>query len=83
MIRRNREGNKTDNQQDEELCKNAEDAKRTGYLTLTEEYFVSKCANPTPATKGKITKRLLDITDKFDYSKVHPTIRAQVALFQV
>ncbi len=39
--------------------------------------------DPTPTTKTKITKRLLDIKDKFDYSKVHAAIRAEVSRYQL
>ncbi len=72
-----------DHAEDDKLTKTANDAMQEAYLTLTEEYFVAKCFNPTPSTRTKITKRLLDIADKFDYSKVHATIRAEVSRYQV
>ena len=52
------------------------------FCTLTEEYFVSKRQAPGPQTKAKISKRLLDVANKFEYSKVRATIRAQVSRFQ-
>ena len=36
----------------------AKEAMEDAYCTLTEEYFVSKCQAPGPATKSKISKRL-------------------------
>ena len=64
------------------ITKTAKEAVEDAYCALTEEYFVSKCQAPGPATKSKISKRLLDIADKFEYSKMHATIRAQVSSFQ-
>ena len=72
-----------DQAEDKKLKTMANDAIQEACLTLTEQYFVSKCQNPTPTTKTKIAKRLLDIKDKFDYSKVHATIRAEVSRYQV
>ena len=49
------------------------------YCTLTEELFVSQLQKPGPRTMSKISKRLVDIANTFDYSKVHAAIRAQVS----
>ena len=69
--------------EDGSITKTAEEAMDEAYCTLTEEYFVSKCQTPGPATKSKISKRLVGITNKFEYAKVHAAIRAQVSRFQV
>ena len=61
----------------------AKEAMEDAYCTLTEEYFVSKCQAPGPATKSKISRRLLDVANKFEYPKVHATIRAQVSRYQL
>ena len=68
--------------EDGSITKTAKDAMDEAYCTLAEECFVSKCQAPGPATKSKISKRLLDIANKFEYSKVHAAIRAQVSRFQ-
>ena len=68
--------------EDGSITKTAEEAMDEAYCTLTEEYFVSKCQAPGPTTKSKISKRLLDTANKFEYSKVHATIRAHVSRFQ-
>ena len=65
--------------EDGSITKTAEEAMDEAYCTLTEELFVSKCQMPGPATKSKIIKRLVDIANTFDYSKVHTAIRAQVS----
>ena len=69
--------------EDGSITKTAEEAMDEAYCTLTEEFFVSQCQTPGSATKSKISKRLVDITNKFEYSKVHAAIRAQVSRFQV
>ena len=69
--------------EDGSITKTAKDAMEEAYCTLTEEYFVSKCQAPGPTTKVKISKRLLDIANKFEYSQVHAAIRAQVSRFQM
>ncbi|MCP4243350.1 MAG: hypothetical protein GY772_22565 [bacterium] len=63
---------------DEKITRPAEAKVKKALVTLTEEYMVSKCCNPDAKTASKLNKRLLDITHKFDYSEVHPTIRAEV-----
>ena len=52
--------------EDGSITKTAKEAMEEAYCTLTEEYFVSKCQAPGPATKSKISKRLLDIANKFE-----------------
>ena len=69
--------------EDGSITKTAKEAMEEAYCTLADEYFVSKCQAPGPATKSKISKRLLDIANTFEYSKVHATIRAQVSRFQL
>ena len=69
--------------EDGSITKTAEEAMDEAYCTLTEEYFVSKCQAPGPATKSTISKRLFDIANKLEYSKVHAAIRAQVSRFQM
>ena len=65
------------------ITKTAKEAMEEAYCTLTEEYFVSKCQAPGPATKSKISRRLLGVAHTFEYSKVHATIRAQVSRYQL
>ena len=65
--------------EDGSITKTAEEAMDEAYCTLAEEYVVSKCQAPGPATKSNISKRLVDIANKFDDSKVHAAIRAQVS----
>ena len=69
--------------EDGSITKTADEAMGEAYCTLTDEFFVSQCQTPGSATKSKISKRLVDITIKFEYSKVHAAIRAQVSRFQV
>ena len=64
---------------DGSITKTAKEAMDEAYCTLTEEYVVSKCQTPGPSTKSKINKRMVDCMSKFEYSKVHATIRAQVS----
>ena len=64
---------------DKQLTQLAEERKSLALLTLTEEYMASKIVSPDSKTKSKLSKRKLDITDKFDYTDVHATIRAEVA----
>ena len=47
-------------------------------VTLTEAYFVEKCAAPDVKTPKKLVARQQDIVGKFDYGEIHPTIRAKV-----
>ena len=68
---------------DEQLTSTAAELLQKGYCTLTEEYFVSKCHNPSATTATKLNKRLVDIADKFDYSSVHATIRERVSQYQI
>ena len=68
---------------DGSITKTAEEAMDEAYCTLTDEFFVSQCQTPGSATKSKISKRLVDIANKFDYSKVRAAIRAQISRFQV
>ena len=63
---------------DEELLKLAKGRRSQALLTLTEEYMASKIATPDAKTPTKLRKRLLDITEKFEYALVHPTIRKEV-----
>ena len=67
---------------DGSITKTANGAIEEAYSTLAEEYFVSKCQAPGPATKSKISQRLCGIASTFEYSKVHATIRAQVSHYQ-
>ena len=64
---------------DKQLTQLAEERKSLALLTLTEEYMASKIVSPDGKTKSKLNKRKLDITDKFEYTDVHATIRAEVA----
>ena len=66
---------------DGELLKLAEGRRSQALLTLTEEYMASKIATPDAKTPTKLRKRLLDITEKFEYALVHPTIRKKVSQF--
>ena len=69
--------------EDGSITKTAKEAMEEAYCTMAEEYFVSKCQAPGPATRSKISKRMLDIASKFEYSMVHAAIRAQVSRFQL
>ena len=44
----------------------------------TEEYMVRQVEQQPTRAQQKLTQRLRQITDKFDYTKIHPTIRTKV-----
>ena len=63
---------------EEELLEFAKQKKSLALCTLTEEYMTSKIVSRDTKTPGKLKKRLNEIVGKFEYSEVHPTIRAKV-----
>ena len=64
--------------EDKDFAQKADDKLKDSLVTLTEEYMMSKLQSPDAKTSDKLRKRLVDITPKFDFQRVHATIRAEV-----
>lgn len=48
-------------------------------VTLTEEYLVNLIEAKPKKFNAKVSKRKSQIQSKFQYKRIHPTIRAEVA----